>query len=58
MLKLIKMWLKVAVVEEDAHGKQTVSGGKDSTCGTPQGGVISPLLANLYRHRYLRGGRS
>jgi RNA-directed DNA polymerase len=54
MLKLIKMWLKVAVVEEDAHGEQTVSGGKDSTRGTPQGGVISPLLANIYMHRYLR----
>ena len=54
MLKLMKMWLKVAVVEEDAQGKQTVSGGKDSTRGTPQGGVISPLLANIYMHRYLR----
>ena len=54
MLTLIKMWLKVAVVEADAHGKQTVSGGKDSTRGTPQGGVISPLLANIYMHRYLR----
>jgi RNA-directed DNA polymerase len=54
MLKLIKMWLTVAVVEEDAHGKQRVSGGKDSTRGTPQGGVISPLLANIYMHRYLR----
>lgn len=54
MLKLIKMWLKVAVVEENAQGKQTVSGGKGSTRGTPQGGVISPLLANIYMHRYLR----
>ena len=54
MLKLIKMWLKVAVVEEDAQGKQRVSGGKGSTRGTPQGGVISPLLANIYMHRYLR----
>jgi RNA-directed DNA polymerase len=42
MLKLIKMWLKVAVVEEDAHGKQRVSGGKESTRGTPQGGVMTP----------------
>jgi RNA-directed DNA polymerase len=53
MLRLIKMWLTVAVVEEDAHGKQKISGGK-GTRGTPQGGVISPLLANIYMHRYLR----
>jgi retron-type reverse transcriptase len=40
---LIKQWLK-APVEED--GK--ISGGKKSRTGTPQGGVISPLLANIY----------
>lgn len=40
---LIKMWLK-SPVEED--GKLT--GGKNSKIGTPQGGVISPLLANIY----------
>jgi RNA-directed DNA polymerase len=31
-----------------------MSGGKKSTCGTPQGGVISPLLANLYINRFLK----
>ena len=44
VLKLIKQWLKVPIVEED--GKY--SGGKRNTQGTPQGGVISPLLANIY----------
>ena len=31
-----------------------MSGGRHSKVGTPQGGVISPLLANIYMHRYLR----
>lgn len=46
VLHLIKLWLKVPIVEED--GKYT--GGKSSKQGTPQGGVISPLLANIYMH--------
>jgi RNA-directed DNA polymerase len=54
MLHLIKMWLKVPVEERDENGKPRVSGGKKSTCGTPQGGVISPLLANLYMNRFLK----
>ena len=44
VLKLIKQWLKVPIVEED--GRYT--GGKSNRKGTPQGGVISPLLANIY----------
>jgi RNA-directed DNA polymerase len=35
-----------------------MSGGKQSTCGTPQGGVISPLLANRYMNRFLRHWRN
>ncbi len=54
MLRLIKMWLKVPVEERDENGKRQMSGGKSSTCGTPQGGVISPLLANLYMNRFLK----
>src|ERR1700692_3448782 len=54
MLRLIKVWLKVPVEERDKNGKPRVSGGKGSTCGTPQGGVISPLLANLYMNRFLK----
>src|ERR1700736_1417455 len=54
MLRLIKMWLKVPVEERDEDGNRKVSGGKKSTCGTPQGGVISPLLANLYMNRFLK----
>src|ERR1700681_2851533 len=54
MLHLIKMWLKVPVEERDESGRPRMSGGEKSTCGTPQGGVISPLLANLYMNRFLK----
>jgi len=51
ILRLIKQWLKAPVIGEDENGaKKTVSGGKGNRKGTPQGGVISPLLANCYLH--------
>ena len=48
VLKLIRMWLQSPVVEPESQGKP----GKWSRPrkGTPQGGVISPLLSNLYLH--------
>lgn len=51
--KLIRMWLQTPVVEkEKTSGGGGGSGEKWSRAkkGTPQGGVISPLLANLYLH--------
>jgi len=51
LLKLIRMWLKVPVVAPGDQGQG--GGGKvvaKSSKGTPQGGVISPLLANIYLH--------
>jgi len=45
ILKLIKMWLTVPIVEEREDGKKEY---KRNDKGTPQGGVISPLLANIY----------
>jgi RNA-directed DNA polymerase len=48
------MWLKAPVEETDAEGRKTRRGGRGSKAGTPQGGVISPLLANLYIHRLLK----
>ncbi|MFQ5645061.1 MAG: group II intron reverse transcriptase/maturase [Thiogranum sp.] len=42
VLKLIRQWLKAGVLEEGAV--------HTSVMGTPQGGVISPLLANIYLH--------
>ena len=54
VLHLIKMWLKVPVEEKDAKGNRYLTGGKQNTRGTPQGGVVSPLLANLYMNRFLK----
>ena len=45
ILKLIKSWLKVPIFEDGQF-----KGGKRNNRGTPQGGVISPLLANVYLH--------
>jgi RNA-directed DNA polymerase len=42
LLRLIGKWLKAGVLEDGAYRAQTM--------GTPQGGVISPLLANIYLH--------
>jgi len=54
ILRLIKMWLKAPVEERDESGGKRMSGGKNAKQGTPQGGVISPLLANRYINRFLR----
>ncbi len=45
ILRLIKLWLKAPVVEEGEDGKKRYEGNEK---GTPQGGVTSPLLANIY----------
>jgi len=57
VLRLIKMWLKVPVEERDEKGNRCMTGGKQNTRGTPQGGVISPMLANLYMNRFLKHWR-
>ena len=57
LLRLLKMWLNVPVEERDARGRRHMTGGKRRRRGTPQGGVISPLLANIYMHRFLRAWR-
>lgn len=43
--RLIRKWLRAGVVED---GVRT-----EATCGTPQGGSVSPLLANIYLHYVL-----
>ena len=58
VLRLVKLWLKTPIEETDPDGRRRMSGGKRSTCGTPQGGVISPLLANRYMNRFLRHWRN
>lgn len=52
VLELIKMWLKAPVIDEDDDGiRRCEPAGAE---GTPQGGVISPLLANIYMNRFLK----
>ena len=56
-LRLIKQWLKAPVRSNDENGKDQMRGGCKSQRGTPQGGVVSPLLANLYMNRFLKHWR-
>jgi RNA-directed DNA polymerase len=65
VLNLIRMWLSTPVEEDSAFESKRYQGRKRRkkrraqqtkrlsypTCGTPQGGVISPLLANIYLHQ-------
>lgn len=48
VLGLIRQWLNAPVVEASKDGKPPTVGRNDQ--GTPQGGVLSPLLANVYLH--------
>jgi RNA-directed DNA polymerase len=57
VLRLVKLWLRAPVEERDGDGTRRMTGGKGSRRGTPQGGVISPLLANLYMNRFLKHWR-
>ena len=57
ILRLIKLWLKAPVEEQDSSGRRRRTGGKKSRRGIPQGGVVSPLLANIYMNRFLRHWR-
>ena len=50
VLKLLRKWLEVGVMGAD--------GWRESLAGTPQGGVISPLLANIYLNELDRAWRS
>src|SRR5712671_5473645 len=57
VLRLIKLWLKAPIEERGGDGTRRMSGGKGNTRGTPQGGVASPLLANIYMNRFLKHWR-
>ena len=51
VLRLIRLWLRCPIVDEDDQGRRRTTHPRQ---GTPQGGVISPLLANLYLHDFDR----
>ena len=57
MLRLIKQWLQAPVETTGDDGKRRMEGGKANRLGVPQGGVISPLAANLYMNRFLKHWR-
>ena len=46
VLKLIRLWLRAGVLDQGVVS--------ETVAGTPQGGVISPLLANIYLHAFDR----
>jgi RNA-directed DNA polymerase len=55
VLRLIKLWLKAPIEErDDGDGSRRIGGGKSNSRGTPQGGVASPMLANIYMNRFLK----
>ena len=51
VLRLLRLWLRCPVVDEDDQGGRRTTHPRQ---GTPQGGVISPLLANIYLHDFDR----
>jgi RNA-directed DNA polymerase len=54
VLAVLKAWMRAPVEERTAPGliRRTAQAGRTNR-GTPQGGVISPLLANIYFRRFL-----
>ena len=46
VLKLLRLWLEAGVMEDGVF--------RETVTGTPQGGVISPLLSNVYLHAFDR----
>jgi len=53
VLSLIKQWLEVPVIERTKRGTVRSRQAAKTHRGTPQGGVISPLLANIYFRRFV-----
>ena len=46
VLKLVRLWLQAGVMQDGVY--------RETVTGTPQGGVISPLLSNIYLHAFDR----
>ena len=59
LLALIKVWLEAPVEEIDERGRHhRTTRNKDEGRGTPQGSPLSPLLANVYMRRFVRGWKT
>jgi group II intron reverse transcriptase/maturase len=53
LLAVIRQWLDAPVLERTPEGVRRSTEAKNRSRGTPQGGIISPLLANLYFRRFM-----
>lgn len=53
VLSVVKRWLRAPVVERQGRSERRTTVAADTNRGTPQGGVASPLLANLYFRRFV-----
>src|SRR4029079_551252 len=59
VLRLLKMWLEAPAEETDGKGdRHRTTRNKDQGIGSPQGSPISPLLANIYMRRFLKGWKT
>ncbi len=59
MLRLLKMWLETPVEATDAKGdRHRTTRNKDEGKGSPQGSPVSPLLANIYMRRFVKGWKT
>jgi group II intron reverse transcriptase/maturase len=59
LLGLIKRWLEAPVEEIDERGRRhRTTRNKDEGRGSPQGSPLSPLLANIYMRRFVRGWKT
>ena len=55
MLRLIKLWLKAPMRNGTMVTRtRRIGGGKSNARGTPHGGVVIPMLANIYMNRFLK----
>jgi group II intron reverse transcriptase/maturase len=57
VLTLIKLWLLAPVVEREGRRERRTAEARRRSRGTPQGGSISPMLANLYFRRFVLAWR-
>jgi RNA-directed DNA polymerase len=59
VLRLIKMWLEAPAEETDGKGnRHRTTRNKDQGIGSAQGAPISPLLANVYMRRFVKGWKT